>query len=528
MRGHPDYSETILTTWSISYSAVVQKNEDAAKLLRLWGYLDSQDVWYELLKWQIYQDAAPEWLRRITATESAFFKTIQALVEFSLIEEEESSDSYSMHSVVHDWIRWQINQSKTDGLARTSVCCVGLARPRLDSVDQWTRTRRLLPNCIVVARRFVTEDYFLDYSDDCVKTSLESIGDVLVKLKNYEEAGEFYSSLLSRAQNSLGIDHGYVLTIMLGKAALQARENKPAEADPIFMQVFERLEAAPSLNYSALLRMGLKVGIIYREQGRWDIAGTALKIVLKGSQNKPGGYREIELAAIQSLAGVYAVQGNLTEAEALSEQVFNSMEKELSMNNALTLAAGNLLGSLYMRMGKLTQGHEILTRVLMGQEKLLGKEHPESLDTVYMLARLCLKEGKLLDYKAMLERAVTGYRETFGADHEVTLAIVADLERLEPILRIKEEILHTEEEVLRKEEMQRNKEMPHNEEKLLRNKKRILRNKAKILRGEEQMLYNDEKILRNEEQLRRNEEKNGTIAETTRTNRANAKGTNAA
>jgi hypothetical protein len=50
MKKRNDYPErTIITTWQISFEEVKLRDEGAAKLLRLWGYLDNQELWYQLL-----------------------------------------------------------------------------------------------------------------------------------------------------------------------------------------------------------------------------------------------------------------------------------------------------------------------------------------------------------------------------------------------------------------------------------------------------------------------------------------------
>ena len=57
----PDYPElTIVTTWMISYDELKRKDVNTVKLLQLWGYLDNQDLWFQLLKWPNYQAQAPE------------------------------------------------------------------------------------------------------------------------------------------------------------------------------------------------------------------------------------------------------------------------------------------------------------------------------------------------------------------------------------------------------------------------------------------------------------------------------------
>jgi len=46
-----DYpGQTIVTTWMISYDELKRKDASAVKLLQLWGYLNNQDLWFQLLK----------------------------------------------------------------------------------------------------------------------------------------------------------------------------------------------------------------------------------------------------------------------------------------------------------------------------------------------------------------------------------------------------------------------------------------------------------------------------------------------
>src|SRR5204863_8495351 len=100
---------------------------------------------FQLLKWPTCQAQAPEWLRQITATEINFLKTIRNLLGYSLIEQKKGSDSYTMHAVVHDWIREFINK-EGDNLFRIGITSVGLAVPGKKEKNYLTMQRRFLPH----------------------------------------------------------------------------------------------------------------------------------------------------------------------------------------------------------------------------------------------------------------------------------------------------------------------------------------------------------------------------------------------
>ncbi|KAI1521500.1 NB-ARC domain containing protein, partial [Pyrenophora tritici-repentis] len=97
---------SVLTTWTMSYRQVQQHSEEAACLLKLWGFLDSGEVWYELIAAGSDPAAevdAPAWLLAVAEDELAFGEAMGLLSRYSLVEGIEGTDSHSMHAVLHRW-----------------------------------------------------------------------------------------------------------------------------------------------------------------------------------------------------------------------------------------------------------------------------------------------------------------------------------------------------------------------------------------------------------------------------------------
>jgi hypothetical protein len=104
-----------------------EESEGAAKLLQLWGYLYSRDDWYELFRWSLCWEQAPSRLPQVADTEVVFLGTLKLLLEYSLVEQNADGESYSIHPVVHDWIREVVNRNEDDGKPlHTAVATVGL------------------------------------------------------------------------------------------------------------------------------------------------------------------------------------------------------------------------------------------------------------------------------------------------------------------------------------------------------------------------------------------------------------------
>ena len=128
---------SIMATFQISYDAVKVRNPMAFKLLTLWGFLDNSDVWWELLNlaWKckagfaesesdlqspeidnertgpgLESDAKTDkWVSELAQNERLFDKAIFTLREFYFVRRNAASDSFSIHPVVHQWLRERPN-----------------------------------------------------------------------------------------------------------------------------------------------------------------------------------------------------------------------------------------------------------------------------------------------------------------------------------------------------------------------------------------------------------------------------------
>jgi len=132
LRDYPNGS--IQTTLGILYEYVKQSDSTAAKLLQLWAYLDYQDVWFKLLKRGSRGSKDPVWFQDIVRSEIGFERVIKMLLTCSLVEPHLNIDSYSIHSVVHDWCMESISKDKHE-LMVLALTVVGYAVPELSKSE---------------------------------------------------------------------------------------------------------------------------------------------------------------------------------------------------------------------------------------------------------------------------------------------------------------------------------------------------------------------------------------------------------
>ena len=203
-----DYPErTIVTTGQISFDELKRRNEGAAKLLQLWGYLDNQDLWFQLLQWAGYEIVAPSWLRKIKATEVSFLGTIGTLLNYSLIERNDD-ETYSMHTVVHDWIRASVNAHEDEGLLHIATTTIGLAVPEVNIRDHWIIQRRVLLHVIQWSQyRDRVREVSKTVDAYAYLAGLHRLGDLYRHQGWLAEAEVMYDRALAGSEKAIGAEH---------------------------------------------------------------------------------------------------------------------------------------------------------------------------------------------------------------------------------------------------------------------------------------------------------------------------------
>jgi tetratricopeptide (TPR) repeat protein len=145
---------SVLTTWTMSYQQVQRQSTDAAWLLKLWGFLDSGEVWYELIA--AGSDLAaerdvPAWLLVVAEDELAYGEAMGLLLRYSLTEGREGTDSHSMHSVLHRWCGYLAEDKERQELGCLAAGLVALSVPVELDVEFPKKRKRIMAHGICVS-----------------------------------------------------------------------------------------------------------------------------------------------------------------------------------------------------------------------------------------------------------------------------------------------------------------------------------------------------------------------------------------
>jgi hypothetical protein len=160
-----EYGErSVLTTWTISYDQVMHQSEDATNLLKLWGFLDPGDLWYELIACALrlgLDVEIPLWIQRVAEDKLEFLETLQLLTRYSLVDARLDTSSHSLHAVLHEWCRQLVQGDEARTLSLLAIGLVAKMVPSQSEDGYWKVCKRLLPHSIRICRS--TDDKYLEW-----------------------------------------------------------------------------------------------------------------------------------------------------------------------------------------------------------------------------------------------------------------------------------------------------------------------------------------------------------------------------
>ena len=140
---------SVLTTWTLLFARLEERNSHAAKLLILWGFLDNRDIWYDLFKLALTRKVAselPEWYTNCVNDYSNFIECTHLFVLYSFIDVKVGSSSFSVHPVLHQWC-FQASEDNMAEMAWLAFVIVASSSPDLTTANYTIIQRRLLPHC---------------------------------------------------------------------------------------------------------------------------------------------------------------------------------------------------------------------------------------------------------------------------------------------------------------------------------------------------------------------------------------------
>lgn len=421
------YDQTLYSTWNISYRYIEKQSSVAAALLRQWAYFASEDLWYELLKFENSQK--PEWLEELTESALSFHANLRLLCSHGLVEADQTTNlqyvesrGYSVHGCVHSWMSPILNRGIDKSMAWTAIRCVAAHVPSHEQSKFWLIERRLVAHadrCLDLMRHTGV----LDRAGGI----LNSFGSLYTDQGRPREAETIYKQALESQEKACGQEDKSTLDIVHNLGLLYSNRGQPLEAEAMFKRALEGYQKVLGREDTSTLGASNNIASLYTDQGRYQEAEAIFERALKDYEKVWGREHTSTLNVVNNLGTLYRTQGRLHEAEAMYERALEGYEKAQGREHTKTLAIVNNLGGIYAGQSQLQRAEVMFERALEGYEKAWGREHTSTLNAVNNLGNICASQDRFQEAEALFNRAVEGYEKTWGREHASTLNTISNL-----------------------------------------------------------------------------------------------------
>jgi tetratricopeptide (TPR) repeat protein len=399
-------TESVLTTYYITFRRIQKLCPLSADILRLFAFLDRQ--------------AVPEMflLQLGGATDVILFReAVGYFLDFSLITRDTDSDSYDVHRLVHLSMETYISQSLGEA-ANSKKRALGIVSQLFPSpvYENGDICSAYLPHALAVIQ-------YIDDSESEVASLLEKVGIYLYQTGDYPGAREYLERSLEVCERA-GSDTLGVTGYLAGVYDSQGDYSKALEW---FGRALAGEERLLGRDHPLTLATVNNIALVYKNQGDYTKALELYDRALAGQERSLGRDHPDTLATVNNMAVVYASQGDHVKALEWFGQALAGKERSLGRDHPDTLATVNNMAVVYANQGDHVKALEWFGQALAGKERSLARDHPDTLATVYNMASVYKNQGDFTKALELYDRALAGLERSLGRDHPDTLATVNDM-----------------------------------------------------------------------------------------------------
>ncbi|KAG8748554.1 hypothetical protein FRC10_003688 [Ceratobasidium sp. 414] len=445
-----NYKLTVYATWRVSYERLDPHDRQLYSTMAFMHHEHISEDMFRLAAMGLrqYKSALPlseeELSRKQIVSEmlahyqtsnqgwdkAAFLKSIDGLQAYSLVAFDTANKSYSIHPLVHQWTRTQVQDS------RTAQSCAAL----------------LLASC--VTQNHKSEDYafrrmllnHIDALPEEEKSKPQLAGRIKIvyyEAGHYEKAGLLAEQELQAKARQLGEEHLSTLTCKTWKASIFSKQGQWREAEILQKEVLDVIKrvGGEQHHYTLTSMANLAVGVsvapdrqiltrmqdIYRNQGRWEEAEELGRKVVEVSKRVLGNEHSNTTTRIGNLACTLWKRGKWQEAEALDREVIEIKTRIKGKEHIETLTGMANLATALWSQGQWHEAEILHQDVLELSKRTRGNEHPYTLKCMHNLASAYWSQKKWREAEKLQQEVVEVSEKVQGPEHPQTLKSMANL-----------------------------------------------------------------------------------------------------
>jgi tetratricopeptide (TPR) repeat protein len=412
------YSESLATTWRLSFQRIEQSNSDASKLLQLLAFLNPDGTWMDFL--EAGKEGLDGEFKEIIGDHDRLCEALAELQRFSLIRRQtnENGQRISIHRLVQSVIR---DEMPPVAIATILDSLIKLCNAAFPPWHDWDLEALLHQSRLYEDQVVGPLLEFPILPSETFGCLLSRVGLFLREDGKFQQAEEVLTKSWTLFGNLKGAEHHETLNAMALLAWCHQNRGQHQQAADLEQQVLEtRLRLLGDEHPDTLETMAI-LARTYRTQAKYSKAEKLKEHVLAVRIKNNGEEDPETLMAMSYLAHTYKDQGRLRQAATLEERVVEVRTRLFPKEHPSTLLAMGNLGFTYRSEGRYKEAAELEEKVLEATMRLLGKEHPETVLAMVNLGCTYREQDKFDHAIVLLERAVEGRKMLGGTEHPCTL-----------------------------------------------------------------------------------------------------------
>lgn len=398
-------SESVLSTYFITFRQVESQLSLTGDLLRLLACLDRHRIPEELLR--------VSGVNRGVDNPVSFRRAIGLLRGYSLLTETAEKNTYEVHRLVHLAIRAYLARVLAPEDRATYAIMA------LDAVDRCfpheTRKYRNWPTyALYLAQALaVTSPEFLQ-AVPADKLNQEKVANVLYRIAWYQSQMGWYDDAEAYTRRCFDLREAAAITEYAYELPVSIPSNNPPIGEEAVAVARAAIAATPSL--PMLEAMELRAVVAHRKRNYTE----ALRLyerVLGGKNAALGKTHPETLDTLNNLGLLFAFTRRNAHALTILTSAYNSRKRVLGPDHEETLCAIHNIGLVYWGMRDHDMALKWYRRALEGRLRVLGVEHPEYLSTVNNIGLIHQAKSRYEEALECYKIALSGREKALGEDH---------------------------------------------------------------------------------------------------------------
>jgi tetratricopeptide (TPR) repeat protein len=414
-------SNSVVSTWQMSFERIVKQRHSAADLLSLMSFFNPQGIPGWMLR-SYNRDVAQSVDKE--EADSAFENDLDTLLSYSLVKATGEKGIWEMHGLVQFCTQvWLSSFGDAQRWNRSFLALMAKEFPDAD-FKNWGKCKQLLPHVESLYQREPSGDQpvrewakVLDHAAWYIHTAQGK----------YDEAERLHRRALEGREREFGAQHPDTLRGVSNMAVVLQYQGEYDKAEELNRRVLEGWEKDLGAEHPDTLISVSNLALVLRYRGKYEEAEKLSRRALKGKEKKLGANHRETLISLSTLAGVLRDQGKYDESEKLNRRALEMRGKELGAKHPDTLTSVSSLAVVLGHLGKYEEAEKLSRRALKEKEKELGEEHPSTLVNMNNLAGVLCNQGKYAEAEKLSRRVLEETEKQLGADHPDTLTCVYSL-----------------------------------------------------------------------------------------------------